>query len=556
MSPQLKPLLLPQLVEQRRIHETQVQQGTGEGDQTFVYYSQRLSSSSSDLASPSPETPTFSRSQSRYSGSTSSLEQLSGSSATSESPASPAPGQPGSVSKSSKSLLPDVQEDPLREEEDVTPVADSDKFGLYDCLCDEPCVHRDGESGTGIGASFSYLGCPADMDYYYDVGFLSDGDFNVGERPKKQHTGADSPFGRFGARLSGLSRWKSNSKRSRFTFSPASDPSVDQVTGRSRAASRAASSRSSSISAPARHVPDRTNEPPLPPTPALSFYESTDSIVLSSCHEIDQANAGKSLERERAMAATPLLPPLLTENLNAMEEAVSPLQSPTVAGPPMQETPNYPTPPLSSRPSVSSFYPGPPVAQMVMSPLASPGSELPSPIPNLIEHDEWSDRLGHANFTITPRPHHPTTGNLEALSSLCADWDLARVNYTRHLCRTGEHYGTTSTTYQLTQAKWAEIERQWLSIHDKLIESIISAGDQEAEADVAELRRGRQEDVQPSAIPKMLEAEGKFPERGDVDIVGPMQRAAVMIRDLSPIDDKRNVTTWLKSLVGKVSLRK
>jgi hypothetical protein len=169
----------------------------------------------------------------------------------------------------------------------------------------------------------------------------------------------------------------------------------------------------------------------------------------------------------------------------------------------------------------------------------------------LIEHDEWSDRLGHANFIIMPRPYHPTASNLEALTLLRADWDLARVNYTKHLVRTGEHYGTTSNTYSLTQAKWAEIERQWHSNEEDLIERIVKAGNEEASAT---LRRRGQEEVSPSAIPKMLEAEGKFPERGDVDIVGPMQRDAVMLREMP--DDKKNVGNWLKTLVVRVGLRK
>jgi hypothetical protein len=189
---------------------------------------------------------------------------------------------------------------------------------------------------------------------------------------------------------------------------------------------------------------------------------------------------------------------------------------------------------------------------MISPGLVSPVSELPSPIPNLIEHDEWSDRLGHANFTIVPRPYQPLTTDLDALTALRADWDLAKVNYTKHLCRTGEHYGMTSNTYTLTQAKWADIEREWRAIENDLIDRIVKEGNQEADSD--ELRRGRQDVVQPAIIPKM--PEGKFPERGDVDIVGPMQRDAVMIRDPSPIDDKKHVSTWLKSLAGKVGLRK
>ena len=127
MSPKLKPLLLPQLVEEKRKLELQQ---AADGEHTFIYYTH--SSSSSDVASPSPATPTFPRSHSRYSGSASSLA-----SSCSDSPASPS--QPTlAVTKTSKSQLPDVQEDPLeREEEDNTVVPGFCEVGtgLYDCLC-------------------------------------------------------------------------------------------------------------------------------------------------------------------------------------------------------------------------------------------------------------------------------------------------------------------------------------------------------------------------------------------------------------------------------------
>lgn len=556
MALKLKPLLLPQLVEQRRKHETLVQQGAADADQTFIYYTHHSSSSSSDLGSRSPVTPVFSRSQSRYSGSTSSLEQLS--SSYSECPASPA--QASNSIKGAKSLLPDVQEDPLREDEHIASVVDDELRGLYDCLCDEPCVHHDEE--PTLSNNFTFLG--TDMDYY-DLGFMSDSDFSIDERAKKQRSGNESPLAglsrRVSSKISGqVSRWRSNSKRNNFTFSPASEPSLDQGMTLSRAASRAASSRSSSISAPARYISERSNEPPLPPTPALSFYESTDSVAIATALDIEHDDVRKSLERERALAATPLLPPLLVERPALSAPAslhASPLQSPAVAAVApvtMQEAvpAAYATPPLSSKPSVSSFRPAP----VMVSP-TSPIGELPSPMPNLIEHDEWSDRLGHANFTIVPRPYRPATTDIEALTSLRANWDLAKVNYTKHLCRTGEHYGMTSNTYTLTQAKWADIEREWRAIEKDLIDQIIKLGG--VEVDSAELvRRGRQQDVQPAVIPSMV--EGKFPERGDVDIVGPMQRDAVMIRDVSrdvsPIDDRKHVSAWLKSLAGKVGLRK
>ncbi|KAH8904189.1 hypothetical protein BR93DRAFT_173705 [Coniochaeta sp. PMI_546] len=559
MALKLKPLLLPELVEQRRKHETLVQQGAADADQSFIYYTHHSSSSCSDIGSRSPVTPTFSRTHSRYSGSTSSLEQLA--SSYSESPASPA--QASNSIKGGKSLLPDVQEDPLREDEQIASVADSvadQQRGLYDCLCDEPCMHHDAD--PAMGNNFTYLG--TDMDYY-DLGFMSDSEFSIDERAKKQRSGDESPFAglsrRVSSKISGqVSRWRSASKRNNFTFSPASEPSLDQTTSLSRAASRAASSRSSSISAPARYIPDRSNEPPLPPTPALSFYESTDSVVPTEALDVEQADVRKSLERERALAATPLLPPLLIERpaFSAPPSLhASPLQSPTVAATASMTlleaaSAAYATPPLSSKPSVASFRPSPGMVSPV-----SPISELPSPMPNMIEHDEWSDRLGHANFTIIPRPYQPTTADMEALASLRANWDLAKVNYTKHLCRTGEHYGMTSNTYTLTQAKWADIEREWRTIENDLVDRIIKTGNGDLDS-VELLRRGRQENVQPAIIPKMI--EGKFPERGDVDIVGPMHRDAVMIRDasrdVSPVDDRKHVSAWLKSLAGKVGLRK
>ncbi|KAJ9129681.1 Only proline and serine are matching in the corresponding protein [Coniochaeta hoffmannii] len=554
MALRLKPLLLPQLVEQRRKHESLVQQGAADADQDFIYYTHHSSSSSSDIASRSPITPTFSRTHSRYSGSTSSLEQLS--SSYSETPASPT--QATNSIKNGKSLLPDVQEDPLREDEHTgTAPADEQHRGLYDCLCDEPCMHHDAD--PDLGNNFAYPG--ADMDYY-DLGFMSDSDFSIDERAKKQRTVDESPFAGLTRRVSSkisshVGRWRSNSKRSNFNFSAASEPSLDHGMNQSRAVSRAASSRSSSISTPGRYIPDRSNEPPLPPTPALSFYESTENVApAEEVLDIEQPDVRQSLERERALAATPLLPPLLIERPALSAPAslhASPLQSPTVAMASMTLHETTPTPPLSSKPSVSSFHPAP----SMLSP-TSPLSELPSPMPNMIEHDEWSDRLGHANFTIVPLPYRPTAIDLEALTSLRADWDLAKVNYTKHLCRTGEHYGMTSNTYTLTQAKWAEIEREWRAAEADLVDRIVRASNGQVEpADL--LRRGRREEVQPAVIPKMI--EGKFPERGDVDIVGPMQRDAVMIRavssrDVSPIDDRKHVSAWLRSLAGKVGLRK
>lgn len=133
MSSGLKPLLLPQLVEERKRH----QQHDHDGEQTSLYYA--YDSSSSDLASPS-FTSTFSpTNHSRLSGSSSSLELTSPPG--SDSPSSPT--QSLHASKPSKSQLPDVQEEPLEREEEgpATPPKHNDReFGFHDyCLCRWPC---------------------------------------------------------------------------------------------------------------------------------------------------------------------------------------------------------------------------------------------------------------------------------------------------------------------------------------------------------------------------------------------------------------------------------
>jgi len=126
MSPKLKPLLLPQLVEERKRME--VQQSGQDGESTYTLYTDNASSS--DLNSP--VTPTFSSRHLRYSSSSSSLELMPPCSSCSDSPASPT--QATHPSKPSKRQLPDVQEDPLEREEEGPAVTPEERH-LYDCLC-------------------------------------------------------------------------------------------------------------------------------------------------------------------------------------------------------------------------------------------------------------------------------------------------------------------------------------------------------------------------------------------------------------------------------------
>ncbi|KAI0025278.1 hypothetical protein F4780DRAFT_424136 [Xylariomycetidae sp. FL0641] len=526
MAPKLKPLMLPQLVEERRRKEEATQFETLDCDAVNRVYT--TDSSSSDATSP--VTPTFStRGHLRYSSSMSSFE-LTTPAGSDELPASPKQA----THTSSKRTLENVEEEPFEYDhfEDYDVDFDdefSDRY-IYDCLCDEPCLHRDADmtqSTSNLYAQSSELG--------YDFGCLSDSDFHSAHRPRKP-SNPDSPYAgfsqRFGSRFATLRRWKP-ARKSINVNSPVSDFGVfDARPAVSRAASRAPSSRSSSLSASGRYLPDRTNEPPLPPTPALSYYGSSDSVTLPGPLDVERANDVLfSIERERAQATTPLLPPLMTASSTDQTTAQpSPLESPTIVSP-LSDEPHSPlvlSPPLSTKPSISSFR------QMPCS-----GELPPMPPP-----DAWSDILGHANFTIVPQPYKPEAASLNSLRDLRSDWEAARVNYTKHLVRTGEHYGITSKTYKFTEEKWAETERNWRAFHDEVADALVASGEA--------IIHDKFDEAVPTTVPRM-DAEGKFPERGDVDIVGPMVREAAM----SPtgMADRKRPGFW-RNLTDRVGLKK
>ncbi|KAM0273890.1 hypothetical protein ACHAQH_008152 [Verticillium albo-atrum] len=567
MSPKLKPLLLPQLVEERK--KLEVQSYDADTDRQFAYYHTH-NSSSSDVASP--VTPTFSaRGHMRYSSSTSSLELPP--MLCTESPVSPTLSSSASASappshKAAKRQLPDVQEEPMEREDEDTIV--SDQFDLYNCLCDQPCVHSEGMIMSAYPSAYD------EVDY--DYAFMSDSDYQ--RIPRKQQRGDLSVLAsRLGTRFPSLSRWAST-KRSQpatATASPTIETGFDAAFS---TLSRRGSSRSSSLSSPSRHMSNSANDNTFPPTPARSFWDSNESIAMSAI-DIEKANNGRpSIERERALATTPLLPPLLTA-FPIEQPQQSPLQSPSVVpsratsrapsrapsvvgtdGPSPLPYSHAPTPSLSAKPSYSSFWPSQD-QQTQPQPSAMPGF--------VQDHDDWSDRLGHANFTITPQPYRPDDASQEALQRLRADWDAARINYTKHIVRTGENYGQTSKIYALTEAKWAEIDREWRDAHERTLRRVPSKTEdplpnfisvRSATQSTSRSRsRGRGRGRAGSAnatpapmamVPRLADAEGKFPERGDEDIVGPMVRDAFMVRAAS---EDRKGRFW-RQLADKVGLRR
>jgi hypothetical protein len=118
----LKPLLLPQLVEERRQRESLAE---SEMDLSPAYYTHN--SSATDL--PSPVTPTFSiRGHLRYSSSASSMD------VSLNTPSTDSPSSPTFIAlKTPKRPLPDVQEEPQEREEDFDMFDTAGE--LYDCFC-------------------------------------------------------------------------------------------------------------------------------------------------------------------------------------------------------------------------------------------------------------------------------------------------------------------------------------------------------------------------------------------------------------------------------------
>lgn len=295
---------------------------------------------------------------------------------------------------------------------------------------------------------------------------------------------------------------------------------------RSATPSRVPSTRSSSITSSVHHVSavdltDSFTSVPTPTSAIASREELDDNAPTPMAIDVEKANAieidPEEADAER-YAHTPLLPPLLVNCRNDELPTSSPLQSPTVADasqsaaltpagtPPVRA---YPSPPLSTKPSVASFK-GPRAAHMV------PSSDIP-PMMLADPNDKWANTLGHANFTILPEPYVPELCNASTVKQLMDDWQQARTNFAKHQVRTAEHYGATSKYYLLSEQKWAEVDADWKKNHDLAKSHAVAIG-QELEPTSP---------TEPEPLSKMPtlndpKSQGKFPKLGDEDIVGPM----------------------------------
>jgi len=399
---------------------------------------------------------------------------------------------------------------------------------------DQQCLHRD----SPMAQSSVQLPTGQEMDYDLTDGFFSDGEFSSSFKNRKRRAG-ESPLNglatRFGTRFPSFSR-KWRLRKGSNAGSIVSDTQHETV-------SRGPSSRSSSISNSGRRALDSAFEPQMPPTPTKSVFGSREDVgATSSTIDIEKANYDP-VEREENFATTPLLPPLMMDaSANTKQLFVqSPLQSPSVAEqndpfsgsvtPIDNTTPQLsgmPSPPLSTKPSISSFQ---------RSPTSSrpghlvPSSEIPS-IRIADPNDEWANKLGHANFVIHPEPYLPESFDLEACRQLRSNWDLARCNYTKHLVRTGEHYGVTSKTYKLTEEKWKFVDSIWRK-HNELTITNTVENSSEAFSTLKHTTLGDpgSNNIM-TKIPSLNDprSEGKFPQLGDEDIVGPMVQVAAQLK--------------------------
>ena len=342
-----------------------------------------------------------------------------------------------------------------------------------------------------------------------------------------------------------FSRSLSRKFKSRKASPPTAMPDRSQEPSRSRANSTRAPSRTESIAEVAE-----LKGVQLPPTPRRSVaddrYQDAYHALNSTSDEtdaLDQDN-GDGVVDHQVKPTTPLLPPIMTDLPSEIREIPyqSPLQSPSVASPdvasafnsplPTPRIAGLPSPPLSSRPSVSSFHP-----QRGVAPI-SPTAEIP-PMSIYGPDDKWADQLGHANFTIYPEPYISEDMTLMACKQLRADWETARLKYLKYLACTGENYGATSKIYRLTEEKWAEIDTVWKSNVEFSFSRIPKLAHGNDAVTTGLHADGSATFEKPAPLMKVSSADGprndckfitlgkgKFPAIGDEDIVGPMEVVA------------------------------
>lgn len=377
------------------------------------------------------------------------------------------------------------------------------------------------------------------LDYSLADGFNSDNESPLRPSKVRRSTG-HSPAESLATRI--VSRLPSLSRRVRDNAAPPS-PSRQQVVRSaptSRVPSRTSSFRLPSLTKPfVNNLENRALATP-PGTPArTSALVEEDEEDRERTRSIDipvQTPLTEEPIDRKALASTPLLPaPLLERRESDRESIQSPLQSPKVADSPVFSYPLSPAatpvmraatvPTLSPKPSYASFG-----ATRSSQILASSDLSLDE---NQVVEDEWTARLGHANFIVHPAPYVPDVCDTASCKRLVEDWEEARKQFINQAARASEHYGPTSNIYKLTEQKWAEIDGRWRKNHERAVQKAKKMDKYRSES--PQEVRLPERDYQPLAKPAPLAKlpslndphnSGKFLKLDEADIVGPMVQYA------------------------------
>lgn len=207
---------------------------------------------------------------------------------------------------------------------------------------------------------------------------------------------------------------------------------------RSTSSSRTPSRKTSLTKSMMTHLEELDLDDDAAERPRESLHQCRSEAV-----DIKRLDTKADKADESGLSTTPLLPPamLILERRDSDAPSIqSPLQSPTVAE-------------ISRSPDRASAVPSRSSRVSII-----PSTEIPDL--DIEEPDEWSAKLGHANYHISPEPYRPD-GDKASCLQFSADWEAARKAYAEHADHISEHYGATSQTYKLTEQKWAAIDALW-----------------------------------------------------------------------------------------------
>ena len=371
---------------------------------------------------------------------------------------------------------------------------------------------------------------------------LSDDVARTQNSPKKRRS--DYAHFRSISRIS--SRLSSVSSRWRQKQMPVSDTASVIERYDESLRSRANSATSTLVTSPIASLSRRQSRHSQ--SPARAAFEERISEAGLAPLDIEKAKEQGGVGNER-QATTPLLPPVMKDLPNPDSDVapISPLQTPPTSSatdsPAMTMSAvvspmsGLPSPPISNKPSLSSIKPQ-------TGPTRGCSLDIPQSIITSMEEptDEWADKLGHANFTITPEPYMPDVCSIEAFNEHRRHWEDARCNFARHLVRTGEHYGLTSSTYKLTEEKWDVINEQWRVFHNRLAANLGGKDSNALSVNKSNIHAG-----EVIKLPGLHDKE-KFPDLGDEDIVGPMSVARPSVPASQPKSRKRSFFRFLQDL--------